>query len=148
MWRIVGRVVLFLNGVVLIVGGVFWMYFWASMGVMVFDDPSATIVTYLHGVIPIAAPGLIAFVGGVGLLIAWNDSMWRIAGSVVLVVVGLFWMYYISSKLAEGPRSTNRAAAIIPAVAPGLIAVGVGVRRLVLKYRPRKDDRPHARQRD
>jgi hypothetical protein len=54
---------------VLILGGGFWIFFLGSMGVMVFDNPSATIVTYLHAVIPIAAPGLIAVVIGVGQLI-------------------------------------------------------------------------------
>jgi hypothetical protein len=133
MWWIVGRVVLFLGSAVLFVGGVFWMYFWAFMGVMVFDNPSATMVTYLHGVIPIAAPGLVAFVVGVVLLSVGSDSMWRIAGSVILILGGLFCMYYISSVLAKGPRGAIRLAIIIPAVAPGLIAFVVGVGRLICK---------------
>jgi hypothetical protein len=139
MWRIAGRIALFLGSAVLFVGGVFWMYFCAFMGVMVFDNPSATIVTYLHGVIPIAAPGLVAFVVGVLLLIVWSDSVWRIAGSVVLILGGLFCVCYISSVLAEGPRWAIRLVIIIPAVAPGLIAFVVGVGRLIWKYRPRKE---------
>jgi hypothetical protein len=35
MWLIAGSVVL-------ILGGGFFIFFWGSMGVMVFDDPSAT----------------------------------------------------------------------------------------------------------
>jgi hypothetical protein len=62
MWLIAGSVVLFL-------GGGLWMFFWGSLGVMVFDDPSATIGTYLHAVIPIAAIGLIAVVVAIGQLI-------------------------------------------------------------------------------
>jgi monovalent cation/hydrogen antiporter len=62
LWRIAGSVVL-------ILGGGFWMFFCASMGVMVFDSPSAPGGTYLNAVIPIAAPGLIAVVVGVGQLI-------------------------------------------------------------------------------
>jgi hypothetical protein len=64
LWRIAGSVVL-------ILGGGFWMFFCASMGVMVFDSPSATGGTYLNAVIPIAAPGLIAVVVGIGQL-SWK----------------------------------------------------------------------------
>jgi hypothetical protein len=62
LWRIAGSVVL-------ILGGGFWIALWAGMGVMVFDAPSATIGTYLSQVIPLAAPGLIALVTGVGQLV-------------------------------------------------------------------------------
>lgn len=59
--------------------------------------------------------------------------MWRIAGSVVLILGGLLCMYYISSALAKGPREAIRLAIIIPAVAPGLIPFVVGVGRLIWK---------------
>jgi hypothetical protein len=52
-------------------GGGFWTFFCASTGVMVFDSPSATGGTYLNAVIPIAAPGLIAVVVGIGQL-SWK----------------------------------------------------------------------------
>ena len=62
LWRIAGSVIL-------ILGGGFFIFFWASMGVMVFDSPSAPGGTYLNAVIPIAALGLIAVVVGIGQLI-------------------------------------------------------------------------------
>jgi hypothetical protein len=38
---------------------------------------------------------------------AWSDSMWRIAGSVVLILGCLFWMYFSSSIVAEKPFGTQ-----------------------------------------
>lgn len=69
MWLILGSVVL-------ILGGGLWMFFCASMGVMVFDNPSTTVATYLSEVIPIATPGLITIVVGVGQLIE-KLIIWR-----------------------------------------------------------------------
>jgi hypothetical protein len=57
--------------------------------------------------------------------------MWRIAGSVVLVLGGLFWMYFSSSIVTDKPLATH--ALILRAAAPGLIAVVVGVGQLIWK---------------
>jgi hypothetical protein len=61
-WLIAGSIVLILYGG-------FWILFWFGMGVMLFDNPGTTVGEYLNGVIPIAAPGLIALIAGVGQLI-------------------------------------------------------------------------------
>jgi hypothetical protein len=68
-WAWSDRMWLIAGSVVLILGGGFFIFFWAAMGVMLFDNPSTTGGTYLNAVIPIAALGLIAVVVGIGQLI-------------------------------------------------------------------------------
>jgi hypothetical protein len=128
MWRIAGSVVL-------VVGGLFWMYFSSSI---VAEKPFATHAISLRA----AAPGLVAVVVGVGQCLnlrrAWSDRMWLLAGSVVLILGGGFWIVFWGSMgvmVFDNPSATSATYlhAVIPIAAPGLIAVVVGVGQLIWK---------------
>jgi hypothetical protein len=128
MWRIAGSVVL-------VGGGLCWMYFFSSI---VVEKPFATHSQILRA----AAPGIIAVIVGVGQCLnlrkAWTERVWLIAGSAVLILGGLCWIFFCASMgvmLFDNPSTTGGTYlnAVIPVAASGLIAVVVGIGQLIRK---------------
>jgi hypothetical protein len=69
-------VILFIFGVILIVGGTSWALFFFFMTVMSTDD--GKIHSYTYGSLAIAALGVIAAGGGVWLLIPFVSALWSL----------------------------------------------------------------------
>jgi hypothetical protein len=128
MWRIA-------ESVVLVLGGLLWMYFFSSIAA---EKPFATHAQILRA----AAPGLIAVVVGIGqcsnVRRAWINGAWLIAGSVILILGGGFFIFFWASMgvmVFDAPSATigTYLNAVIPIAALGLIAVIVGICQLIWK---------------
>jgi hypothetical protein len=86
-------------------------------------------------------PGLVAVVVGVGQCFksrwAWSNTMWLIAGSVVLILAGGVWVVYgLAMGAVVGAESHGKVdywSEVIPFVTPGLVSIVVGVGQLIRK---------------
>jgi hypothetical protein len=129
MWRIAG-------GVILVLGGLYWIY---HIGSTQADRPYWTHAQRLTA----AAPGLVSVVVGVGQSLksrwAWSNTMWLIAGSVVLILSGCLWIFFwfavsvvvgADSRGAPVPGLLSKFTSI---GAPGLIPIVGGVGQLIWK---------------
>jgi hypothetical protein len=127
MWRIAGSVIL-------VLGGLCWMY---HIGSTQDDRPYWTDAEHLRA----AALGLVPVVVGVGQCWksrwAWINTIWLIAGSIVLILGGCLWIFrlFIGVVLltadSHGVPIPGLLSEFISMAAPGLIPIVAGVGQLI-----------------